>query len=110
MFNQQKAIEESDISDYSLSHLEEDHEAYNKYLGQGNKIINDQEHAKCKAEEDVVAEENGNPYEANEQQIFRRRFKNPDMATCWLNSCLQLVLSAMDQNTSDYLFKFRTWS
>ena len=26
------------------------------------------------------------------------------MATCWLNSCLQLVLSAMDQSTHDYLF------
>ena len=52
----------------------------------------------------IDSEENGNPYNANEQQIFRRRFQNPDMATCWLNSCLQLVLSAMDQNTSDYLF------
>ena len=27
---------------------------------------------------------------------FRRKFNNPDMATCWLNSCLQLVLNAMD--------------
>ena len=28
--------------------------------------------------------------------LFKRRFKNVDMATCWLNSCLQLVLSAID--------------
>ena len=28
--------------------------------------------------------------------IFTRRFRNPDMATCWLNSCLQLILTAMD--------------
>ena len=34
----------------------------------------------------------------NDNQVFKRRFKNPDMATCWLNSCLQMVLSAMDQN------------
>ena len=27
---------------------------------------------------------------------FRRRFNNPDMATCWLNACLQLILIAMD--------------
>ena len=35
---------------------------------------------------------------------FSRRFKNPDMATCWLNACLQLVLSALDQNSDDHLF------
>ena len=41
---------------------------------------------------------------SNEDQIFKRRFKNPDMATCWLNSCLQLVLSAMDNCSIEYLF------
>ena len=35
---------------------------------------------------------------------FSRRFKNPDMATCWLNACLQLVLSALDHNLDDYFF------
>ena len=29
-------------------------------------------------------------------QTFKRRFGNSDMTTCWLNSCLQLVLNAMD--------------
>ena len=27
---------------------------------------------------------------------FRRKFLNPDYATCWLNSCLQLILSGFD--------------
>ena len=27
---------------------------------------------------------------------LQRKFKNKDMATCWLNSCLQLVLTALD--------------
>ena len=27
---------------------------------------------------------------------FTRRIRNPDMATCWLNSCLQLILTAVD--------------
>ena len=36
-----------------------------------------------------------------ENQVFKRKFVNPDMATCWLNSCLQLVLSALDQNSND---------
>ena len=27
---------------------------------------------------------------------FKRKFKNVDMATCWLNSCLQLLLTAID--------------
>ena len=29
-------------------------------------------------------------------QTFKRKFKNVDMATCWLNSCLQLFLTALD--------------
>ena len=52
--------EESDIPDYSLSHLEVDYVAYNKHLGHGNKIINDQEHTKCKVEEHVVVRDGTN--------------------------------------------------
>ena len=29
-------------------------------------------------------------------QHFRRKFKNVDMTSCWLNSCLQLILIALD--------------
>ena len=29
---------------------------------------------------------------------FRRNFINPDLATCWLNSCLQMVLAAIDHS------------
>ena len=29
-------------------------------------------------------------------QIFKRRFANSDMSSCWLNSCLQLILNVMD--------------
>ena len=35
----------------------------------------------------------------NQSQVeckFARKFRNPDMATCWLNSCLQLLLTAID--------------
>ena len=32
----------------------------------------------------------------NTENTFTRKFANPDMATCWLNSCLQLILTAMD--------------
>ena len=32
----------------------------------------------------------------SEKNSFRRRFNNPDSASCWLNSCLQLLLAAMD--------------
>ena len=31
-----------------------------------------------------------------DKALFKRKFKNLDMATCWLNSCLQLVLMAVD--------------
>ena len=34
---------------------------------------------------------------------FTRKFENPDMATCWLNSCLQLILTAMEDD--EYVLK-----
>ena len=35
---------------------------------------------------------------------FRRKFLNPDYATCWLNSCLQLLLIAIDHFDSPCSF------
>ena len=35
---------------------------------------------------------------------FKRRFKNIDMSSCWLNSCLQLLLNALDYTYSPSLF------
>ena len=37
-------------------------------------------------------------------QNFARRFKNIDMTTCWLNSCLQLLLIAMDHTQTKESF------
>ena len=34
---------------------------------------------------------------------FKRKFHNPDMSTCWLNSCLQLVLIAMDHSENNII-------
>ena len=34
------------------------------------------------------------------KSLFRRSFKNPDLFTCWLNACLQLVLNGMDHHPS----------
>ena len=52
--------------------------------------------------------ENNDPFQEKQldqnndanNQSFRRHFKNIDMATCWLNSCLQLILTAMDHTSS----------
>ena len=45
-----------------------------------------------------------NPREEGEislqNQHFKRRFKNIDMSSCWLNSCLQLVLIGLDHSGS----------
>ena len=38
-------------------------------------------------------------YDVNTQALFSRRFKNLDSTTCWLNSCLQLFLIAMDHES-----------
>ena len=35
---------------------------------------------------------------------FNRKFNNPDMATCWLNSCLQFILIAMDYDKDNLTF------
>ena len=35
---------------------------------------------------------------------FKRRFKNVDMSSCWLNSCLQFLLTALDHTHSPQLF------
>ena len=37
-------------------------------------------------------------------QVFQRMFSNIDQTTCWLNSCLQLILNAMDQSNSTMLW------
>ena len=46
--------EEPSIPNYSLSLLDNDHEIYNEHLGRGNKIVNNQQHAKCKADEEAI--------------------------------------------------------
>ena len=35
---------------------------------------------------------------------FQRRMKNPDMASCWLNACLQLLLTAFDHSIDEMNF------
>ena len=37
-------------------------------------------------------------------QPFRRKFHNVDWATCWLNSCLQLILNAIDHCDTQITF------
>ena len=39
----------------------------------------------------------------NYKKNFRRKFMNVDYSTCWLNSCLQLMLTALDQCESPTL-------
>jgi hypothetical protein len=39
-----------------------------------------------------------------QDQKFMRKFKNTDMSSCWLNSCIQLILSAMDHSESQDIF------
>ena len=36
---------------------------------------------------------------------WSRRFKNPDLSTCWLNSCLQLILSGLDHLQEEIEFE-----
>ena len=40
-----------------------------------------------------------------QDQIFSRKFRNMDMTSCWLNSCIQLILTAIDHHGSQDIFK-----
>ena len=35
---------------------------------------------------------------------LQRQMKNPDMASCWLNACLQVLLTALDHSLTEVNF------
>ena len=49
---------------------------------------------------DLGEEEKGFVESSGSQLLFNRKFVNPDNATCWLNSSLQLVLLSLDYSTT----------
>ena len=84
--DQEKASEErqDDITDFEQSGYQEEHPAQNK--NQANEDINSLKTIRQRPDQ------------------FKRKFDNPDSATCWLNSCLQLILIAMDYDESTQVF------
>jgi hypothetical protein len=52
------------------------------------------------SEENLADEQSPQQENSSNQslQTFRRMFQNQDMATCWLNSCLQLLLVLIDHS------------
>lgn len=54
-----------------------------------------QKYNKNQNKEKVKKVRNNNT-QANINNTFTRRFENPDLSTCWLNACLQLILTAID--------------
>ena len=67
------------------SHLKA-RQAPSEYLSEGNSAPKENIGKRRKTDED----------QEKDEHKFSRKFKNPDMATCWLNSCLQLLLTAID--------------
>ena len=59
-------------------------------------LFDHESHLKARQETDNVASQTRKKSEQQDKNSFTRRIRNPDMATCWLNSCLQLVLTALD--------------
>ena len=55
-------------------------------------------------EEEVDTYDNVKNRSFTDQSMFLRRFQNQDKATCWLNSCLQLLLLAVDYHGQSSLF------
>ena len=48
-------------------------------------------------DDDLMPElQNKEPFSSRSEFEFIRRFKNVDQSTCWLNTCLQLIISALD--------------
>ena len=58
-----------------------------------SKNLNLPDARKSKAEEEKAKDKISN---SGVNVQFSRRFRNPDLSTCWLNSCLQLILSGLD--------------
>ena len=49
------------------------------------------------ADDDLMPElKDKEPFISRTEFVFKRRFKNVDQSTCWLNTCLQLLISALD--------------
>ena len=42
----------------------------------------------------------------NDQENFRRKIINPDMASCWLNACLHLILTALGHSNTELKTNF----
>ena len=53
---------------------------------------------------DSEDEEDWSNESLNIQPSFNRRFNNEDLATCWLNSCLQLILLCLDYSGQNIVF------
>ena len=83
----------------SYSNFISDHNAITARMGVNRNVLNNiirekitfdkEKHLKTKASFDETVRE-------KTVKRFTRRFKNPDMKSCWLNSCLQLILVAID--------------
>ena len=57
------------------------------------RVSSSEEERETQSNEDYVSTDDEQDISLNQ---FNRRIKNPDMASCWLNSCLQLLFTAMD--------------
>ena len=78
---------ESDDSN-DVASLESEHNLQSYCSSMEDYPSNDEE---LSIEEDILS--------ANDEVYsgcFKRKFKNVDQATCWLNSCLQLILNGFD--------------
>ena len=82
--------EQHDITEFEQSRYQEEHPGQSK--NQANEDI------------DYIQKNRKSPESNRPKYQFRRKFVNPDLATCWLNSCLQLILIAMDYDESTKVF------
>ena len=75
-----------------------------------NLIDTDSEES-CSVNDSSNADDVNSVVSSDNTILFHRKFKNVDKRTCWLNSCLQLILNALDfknlsgdQFTSMYIY------
>ena len=86
-----------------------------RFGGEGNKFtdkfssminFNSESHLKGKKQEIPlqIPKNRGSSITVISTNQFQRRIQNPDMASCWLNSCLQLLLTALDHSITEVNF------
>ena len=97
---------ESHLKSKSSTRDEEDSCSDHSFGSKTSQENNTFDKLRINTSEDSIDDNQISPKGSNTRPLnpFRRKFRNQDSTTCWLNSCLQLLLTLMDYSDSSDSF------